>query len=108
MYLYLLVLDDIIGNVEGLDLCFVAAEELEPDGIRAVGSRGIGYPRQVRVGKEIYIHGVSQDSFVEPFRHSAEGIVEPDFGDEEVGVEEDDRVVVERKRGLLFSGLRPV
>lgn len=100
--------DDIVRYIECLNLGFVAVEELLADIVGAVGARGIGYPWQVGVGEQIDIHGIAADRFVEPLGNGPESIVEPYLGDDQFGVEEDDRVVVERKRGLLFSGLRPV
>ena len=81
--------DDVIGDIKGLDLGLVAPEEFEADGVRAVGTGGIGDPRQVRVGEQIDVHRVTENGFVEPFGHVAEGIFEPDFRHDEFGVEKD-------------------
>ena len=71
--------DDEIGDMEGLDLGFVAVEEFLTDSVRAVITGGIGLPRDVRSGQQIEVHRIAENGFVEPLRHASEGVIEPDF-----------------------------
>ena len=77
-----LVLDDVVGDVEGLDFGFVAKEKFEADGVGTVGTSRIGDPRQVGIGEQIDIHRIAANRLVKPLRHTTKGIVEPDLRDD--------------------------
>ena len=81
--------NDIIGHVEGLNLLFVAVEELQAYLVAAVLARGVGYPRDIGVGEQIGIHLVPLHSTQQPVGCRPIDIIEPHAGNNELGIEED-------------------
>ncbi len=83
------VFNDVIGNIQRLDLGFVAVEELLAYLVRTIGAGRVGYPRQIGVRQQIDIHRVLPDRLFKPNRHFPKRIIEPHFRYDQLGVEED-------------------
>ena len=94
--------NDIIGHVEGLNLLFVAVEELQAYLVAAVLARGVGYPRDIGVGEQVGVHFVLLHSTQQPVGCRPIDIVEPHAGNDEFGIEEN-HIAVRPLRCLTAS-----
>lgn len=83
------MLDDVIRYAERFNLCFIALRQLHTYRIGTVTPRFVRHPRQVRVGKQVYIHRIAFDSLFQPFRHAMERVLKPYFRYNQFGVIED-------------------